>query len=192
MTFKTRKLDGSDEFIKSKKTEVVSKVLNDSQNVDTEFLNELKYTYRLWDGCRVTTIQCHGVTQIPETKNYAIILEYVKYGDLHLRGIGIIHYRKILHRDLHTTIKPNISRESQIYGIIPYMAPELFKGQPYSYASDIYYQTEDTPKFWVNLMKRYWHPNPSQQPTIQEVENLDLCPSKYNWLEYNEAEKKTT
>ncbi|RHZ43846.1 hypothetical protein Glove_851g10 [Diversispora epigaea] len=130
-----------------------------------------------------TSIKCYGVTQIPKTKNYAFILEYVEDGDLHhylnkkfatiewqkkigilrntVKGIKKIHNKKILHRDLHSgniliknnsgwaiisdlgfsqpaTIKSDLSRKSQIYGIIPYMAPELFKGQTHSYSSDIY------------------------------------------------------
>ncbi|RHZ47031.1 hypothetical protein Glove_595g13 [Diversispora epigaea] len=243
-------------FFETKKTEVVLKVLNNSENVNTKFLKEF----------RGDTIQCHGVTQIPKTKNYAFILEYAKGGDLHhflnknfeektwkekayflrgiVKGIKKIHNKKILHRDLHSgnilinkrsalisdlgfsqpaTIKPNLSRESQIYGIIPYMAPELFKGQPYSYASDIYslgmimWQltsehrpfhdqdhgpkltsdildgkrpeiTEDTPKFWANLMKRCWHSVPSQRPTIREIYKLYYSSlSRISYFEYHEC-----
>ncbi|RHZ57529.1 hypothetical protein Glove_386g49 [Diversispora epigaea] len=279
---------------KTKMTEVVLKVLNDSQNVDTGFFKELKYTYQFSGGFGIYTIQCHGVTQIPETKNYAFILEYAKDGDLHyflnknfaimtwkkkleffinmVGGIKKIHDQKIIHRDLHSgnilinknknsnipiisdlgfsqpaTIKPHLSRKSQIYGIIPYMAPELFKNQQYSYASDIYslgmimWQltsghrpfhdqehgpklildildgkrpeiTEDTPENWANLMKRCWHPVPSQRPTILEIYKLSqkfeyykICESRCNseddikkyypdeydiWLEFDEAEDK--
>ncbi|RHZ75436.1 hypothetical protein Glove_213g39 [Diversispora epigaea] len=171
-----------EEIFETKEIEVVLKVLNDSQNVDTEFIKELKYIYQFGG---FNTVQCYGVTQIPKSKNYAFILDYAKDGDLHhflnknfaeitwrektgflmniVEGIKKIHDEKILHRDLHSgniliidgyngrdavisdlgfsqpaTIKPNLSRKSQIYGIIPYMAPELFKGQPYSYSSDIY------------------------------------------------------
>ncbi|RHZ75440.1 hypothetical protein Glove_213g2 [Diversispora epigaea] len=167
------------EISEAKKTEVVLKVLNDSQNVDNEFIKELKNKCQMKGA---NTIQCYGVTQIPKTKNYAFILEYAKYGDLHhflnknfvkitwrvkilflkniVKGIGKIHKKKILYRDLHSgnilmneidkaiisdlgfsqpaTIKPNLSRNSQIYGIIPNMAPELFKGQSHLYSSDIY------------------------------------------------------
>ncbi|RHZ61688.1 hypothetical protein Glove_346g183 [Diversispora epigaea] len=232
------------------------------------------------------------LTQDPQTKNYAFVLEYIPNGDLHhfihnnfekfswtrkilylnsiVEGIENIHDRQIIHRDLHSgnilvnnnyryydygnypiisdlgfsqpaNIDSNISRESQIYGIIPYMAPELFKNQPYSYASDIYslgmimWQltsghrpfhdqehgpklildildgkrpeiTEDTPECWANLMKRCWHPVPSQRPTINEIYKLSdkfsyvecsedtikkFNPDKYDiWLEFNEAEKK--
>ncbi|RHZ61696.1 hypothetical protein Glove_346g100 [Diversispora epigaea] len=239
------------------KKDVVLKVLKDSQNVDTEFLNELKHTFQFDNQNPVEIIRCFGVTQEPQTKNYAFILEYARNGDLQhfvyknfeeftwkkkiqyfydiIGGINRIHGKKIIHRDLHSgnilvvrlvnrsrndcavisdlgfsqpaTIDSNLSRKSQIYGIIPYMAPELFKNQPHSYASDIYslgmimWQltsghrpfhdqehgpklisdildgkrpeiTEDTPECWANLMKRCWHPDPSQRPTIQKIYEL--------------------
>ncbi|RHZ61629.1 hypothetical protein Glove_346g141 [Diversispora epigaea] len=171
--------------------EIVLKVLNNSQYVDAEFLNELKHTFQFRDklsyGCKEKIIiECYGVTRDPQTKNYAFVLEYIPNGDLYhfiqknfeeftwrikihylyciIMGIKKIHGWKIIHRDLHSgnilvsknkilndypvisdlgfsqpaNIDSNLSRESQIYGIIPYMAPELFKNQPYSYASDIY------------------------------------------------------
>ncbi|RHZ43856.1 hypothetical protein Glove_851g7 [Diversispora epigaea] len=163
----------------SSKREIVLKVLNNSQNVDTEFLNELKQIFQF--NCYEEKIKCYGVTQDPQTKNYAFVLEYARNGDLHhfihtnfeefkwkkktnyliniIEGIKKIHDEKIIHRNLHScnilvdddrqiisdlgfsqpaNIDSNLSRKSQIYGIIPYMAPELFKNQPYSYASDIY------------------------------------------------------
>ncbi|RHZ75473.1 hypothetical protein Glove_213g112 [Diversispora epigaea] len=139
---------------RSSKQEIVLKVLNNSQNVDTEFLNELKRTFQL-SGC---IIKCQGVTQDPQTKNYALVLEYARNEDLHhfihklLHGVDNIlvnnNYRYYNYgnypiiSDLGfsqpASIDSNLSRESQIYGIIPYMAPELFKNQSYSYATDIY------------------------------------------------------
>ncbi|RHZ61662.1 hypothetical protein Glove_346g160 [Diversispora epigaea] len=261
--------------------EIVLKVLNNSQNVDTEFLKELIYTFHCRSDSNI--IKCYGVTQDPQTKNYAFVLKYKQNGDLHhfinknfetfswkvkinylnniVKGIQSIHDKKIIHRDLHSgnilvnirhnsndtypvisdlgfskpvNIDSNLSRESQIYGVIPYMAPELFNNQQYSYASDIYslgmimWQmtsghrpfhdqehgpklildildgkrpeiTEGTPKCWANLMKRCWHPDPSQRPTTDEIyyftcvsENeIKYHSDKYDiWLEFNEAEKK--
>ncbi|RHZ58764.1 hypothetical protein Glove_368g26 [Diversispora epigaea] len=179
-------------------------------------------------------------------------------------GIKLLHDKKIIHCDLHSgniliitnddvfeavisdlefsqqiTSNSENSKKSQIYGVIPCVAPELFKGEPYSYASDIYSlgmimwqltsghrpfhdrqygpklildildgkrpeSTEDTPECWENLMKKCWHPNPSQRPTIDEICQLFLdfkyyCDhskddikkhysNKY-WLEFKKAEK---
>ncbi|RHZ61684.1 hypothetical protein Glove_346g186 [Diversispora epigaea] len=274
-------------IIERSKTEVVLKILNNSQGVDTEILKELKYTYQFRNGWGYI-IKCYGVTQDPQTKNYAFILEYIKDGDLHhfiyknfekftwikkfiyldsiIKGIKEIHDKKIIHGDLHSgnilvnnyhtiisdlgfcqpaTIDSDLSRKSPMYGLIPFMAPELFKNQPFSYASDIYnlgmimwqmtsgYRpfhdqehgpklivdildgkrpeiTEDTPECWANLMKKCWHPDPSQRSTILEIYELSrkfeeyyknyyysedyfkqYYPDQYDsWLELKEAEKK--
>ncbi|RHZ75474.1 hypothetical protein Glove_213g113 [Diversispora epigaea] len=45
--------------------------------------------------------------------------------------------------------------------------------------------TEDTPECWADLMKRCWHPGPSQRPTIQEISELSK-----EFRKFNEAEKK--
>ncbi|RHZ49432.1 hypothetical protein Glove_521g12 [Diversispora epigaea] len=55
-------------------------VLNDSQNVDKEFLNGLKLIYQFKSKF---VIKCHGVTQDPKTKNYALILKHAQDGNLH-------------------------------------------------------------------------------------------------------------
>ncbi|RHZ61605.1 hypothetical protein Glove_346g115 [Diversispora epigaea] len=264
--------------IRRSETEVVLKVLNNSQNVDSEFVKELKHLVHCNSDEKI--IKCFGVTQDPQTKNYVFILEYARNGDLHhfiyknfeeftwkkkilylcdiVEGIKEIHKKKIIHRDLHSgnilvsqlyaiisdlgfsQPASNGSRKSQIYGIIPYMAPELFRYQPYSYASDIYslgmimWQltsghrpfhdrehlklvldildgkrpeiTDDTPECWANIMKRCWHSDPSQRPTIQEISKLsgefkpfdesenyikEYRPDYYDiWIEFKKAEDK--
>ncbi|RHZ72866.1 hypothetical protein Glove_236g1 [Diversispora epigaea] len=65
--------------------EIVLKVLNNSQNVDTEFLNELKHTFQFMSNLNSyegSIIKCYGVTQDPQTKNYAFVSEYIPNGDL--------------------------------------------------------------------------------------------------------------
>ncbi|RHZ58761.1 hypothetical protein Glove_368g22 [Diversispora epigaea] len=180
-------------------------------------------------------------------------------------GIKLLHDNKIIHCDLHsgniliitndfkavlsdlgfsqrvTVNSENSKKKPQIFGIIPYMAPELFKGKPYTFASDIYslgmilwelttghkpfydqehgtnliYDildgkrpeiTKDTPECWENLMKKCWHHDPSQRPTIDEIYQLFIdfkyyCdhskddikkhyPDKYDvLLEFKKAEK---
>ncbi|RHZ57511.1 hypothetical protein Glove_386g17 [Diversispora epigaea] len=54
--------------------------------------------------------------------------------------------------------------------------------------------TDDTPECWANLMKKCWHPDPSQRPTIQEIiKILGIINYYINqdiWLEFKKAEDK--
>ncbi|RHZ61731.1 hypothetical protein Glove_346g30 [Diversispora epigaea] len=184
--------------INRSKSDVVLKILNNSQNVDTKFLKELEHMLRFKNNHESNIIECFGVTQDPETKNYAFILEYARGGDLHhflyknfenftwnnktsylkniVKGIKEIHEKKIIHRDLHSDIyslgmimwqltsghRPFHDKEhgpKLILDILDGKRPEI---------------TEDTPELWANLMKRCWHPNPSQRPTIQEIYERSL------------------
>ncbi|RHZ58798.1 hypothetical protein Glove_368g45 [Diversispora epigaea] len=113
--------------LNGQKRHIVLKVLNYSKNVDTKFLNELKLTYQLKSKF---VIKCYGATQDPKTKNYAFILDYAPNGDLN----HFLQFSRRVTVNLENSKKP----EPQIYGVISYMAPELFRGQPYSFASDIY------------------------------------------------------
>ncbi|RHZ58790.1 hypothetical protein Glove_368g34 [Diversispora epigaea] len=101
--------------------EYIAEVLNNSKNVDTKFLNELKLTYQLKSKF---VIKCYGATQDPKTKKYAFILDYAPSGDLHhflrknfkkvtwkkkidlfrdiIIGIKLLHDNKIIHCDLHS------------------------------------------------------------------------------------------
>ncbi|RIB19361.1 kinase-like domain-containing protein, partial [Gigaspora rosea] len=70
-------------------------------------------------------------------------------------GLNLIHQRKIIHRDLHSgnilisqnsepaiadlgISKPVNESSDSIYGIIPYIAPEVFKERKFTEYSDIY------------------------------------------------------
>ena len=152
-------------------------------------------------------------------------------------GLALIHKEDIVHRDLHSgNLLHQLSKRSDYdaateiadfgmsvaadsvarerdgkYGVIPYMAPELFRGQPHTQSSDVYAfgiimwevssqqspfsghnhdvllmlqicnglrptLVDATPKCWSDLMQRCWHPNPSNRPTADEVEDI-VC----NW-----------
>ncbi|CAB4414027.1 unnamed protein product [Rhizophagus irregularis] len=72
-------------------------------------------------------------------RNYLNSLHYRSWFDWHIRlnvlngithGIKNIHAKGIIHRDLHI--------EKQVYGVLPYVALEILRGQGYTKASDIY------------------------------------------------------
>jgi len=72
------------------------------------------------------------------------------------KGLGVIRKQGLVHRDFHSGNVLNdeyysyitdlgLSRpvnsqkkEGEIYGVLPYIAPEILQGKPYSQASDVY------------------------------------------------------
>src|SRR5436305_3813433 len=80
-----------------------------------------------------------------------------------IQGLKEIHQKMMIHRDFHTgnilssIISSNLSSyniyiadmglcgeidnidETKIYGVIPYVAPEVLRGKPYTQAADIHY-----------------------------------------------------
>ena len=106
---------------------------------------------------------------------------------------------------------------NEIYGVIPYIAPEIFKGAAFSKESDIYsfgmimwelttgennagliYKiidkkrpeiTNDTPRCFADLMKKCWDSDPLKSPSISEIEK-----KVYYWCininKYHKQEKR--
>jgi serine/threonine protein kinase len=163
--------------------DVVIKSLTNSQNITPEFLTEIANT-RLVREHSVDSlfgvVQCYGISQDPQTKNYVMVMRYMKDGNLRqylqnnnnklnlenklerLKDIALallkIHHQNLIHRDFHSGNILNggeygsgyISdlglscpanhqkQEGKIFGVLPYVAPEVLRGQPYTKASDIY------------------------------------------------------
>jgi len=105
---------------------------------------------------------------------------------------------------------------NEIFGTIPYLAPEVLSKKPYTKESDIYsfgmimwehttgkrpfhdrphdqylmldilkgerpQITDDTPKFYAELMKKCWDHDPENRPTAREI-----CDCLWGYCSYNE------
>jgi len=162
------------------KTKVALKVLEDSQNISSEFLEELHLNLQRGS---TYVVKCFGFTKEPKSNNYAMVLEYAENGNLRnylntsksidwyqkveiLKQIGHhlcrLHEKEIIHKDFHIgniLYKINnriddfliisdlgvchkksyfMMQSSEIYGVLPYMAPEVLIEDLYSKASNIY------------------------------------------------------
>ncbi|CAB4407337.1 unnamed protein product [Rhizophagus irregularis] len=164
----------SNNWERSGQTKIALKVLNDSENISGDFLNEIKVLIEAsyYPGI----VKCFGITRDPISLNYALVLEYVKH-DLRsylyktnnsitlgqkliiikriCYGLHIIHDMELVHKDLHpgnilidgvTLISDfgfciptnKTSSDSNVYGVMPYMAPEILRGEQHTLASDVY------------------------------------------------------
>ncbi|UZO03391.1 uncharacterized protein OCT59_023798 [Rhizophagus irregularis] len=141
-----------------------------------DFLNEIKSHLQIH---LVDIIQCFGITQDPNSKEYMMVIEYCNNGNLRnylnksenyidykfkidklqqiARGLLDIHNAEKVHKDFHSgnilfkygpyisdlgmcqpaNIKQTVKEEG-ICGVLPYMAPEVLRGQQYTKAADIY------------------------------------------------------
>ncbi|EXX53415.1 uncharacterized protein OCT59_016134 [Rhizophagus irregularis] len=154
------------------------KSLNNSSDICSDFLNEIKSHLLIYND---DIVQCYGITQDPNNKEYMMVLYYCKYGNLRnylnksknyinyklkienlqqiARGLLDIHNAEKVHKDFHSgnilhgidslpfisdlgmcqpaNIKQSVKEEG-IYGVLPYMAPEVLRGYQYTKAADIY------------------------------------------------------
>ncbi|RHZ85425.1 hypothetical protein Glove_66g89 [Diversispora epigaea] len=136
------------EFYKS--NQVALKKLKNSQEISSEFLKELTANFQCRDKYVLPIL---GITQDSMTKEYAIVLRYMKNGNLRdfldqnksLPWIerlwlfnSFIRGLKVIHRDLGLCRLTNETSSSGAYGVLPYISPEVLNKYQYSQASDIY------------------------------------------------------
>src|SRR5438067_448927 len=157
-----------------------------------------------------------------------------------------IHEKNYIHHDLHSgnilsysidnstigdlglcqQLIDKKDNSNKIFGVIPYMAPEVLSKKPYTKESDIYsfgmimweyttgrkpfhdrphdhylmldilkgerpQITDDTPEFYIKLMKRCWDHSPENRPTAREIYDcLDEYCTKKKIIEIAEAKRQ--
>ncbi|POG80239.1 kinase-like domain-containing protein [Rhizophagus irregularis DAOM 181602=DAOM 197198] len=158
---------------------VILKRLDNSQNIDQEFVNQLyRYHKCLQSGALA---DCFGITK-DLTSCYILVMRYYKNGDLYSyleetmeilcwrdivdmlwsisAGLNFIHKHDLVHGHLHggnILVESNVNSidtkitdtglhgpfdnqilSKQIYGVIPFVAPEIFDGNTPTKESDVY------------------------------------------------------
>ncbi|POG80227.1 kinase-like domain-containing protein [Rhizophagus irregularis DAOM 181602=DAOM 197198] len=141
-------------------TKVVLKSLDNSSGISKEFLNEIKSHIQIyfWG-----ILQCYGITQDPNTKDYMMVLPYCEDGSLRNYYLNNhkedIHNAGKVHKDFHSGNlllydraiyisdlgmcqsaynNNGKSDKKEVCGVLPYMAPEVLRGYQYTKAADIY------------------------------------------------------
>ncbi|UZO27070.1 uncharacterized protein OCT59_019278 [Rhizophagus irregularis] len=103
-----------------------------------------------------TIAWCYGITIDPESKNFMIVMGYANDGLDNIHQKGLIH---LIHRDFHcgnilrssgfilitdlglcrpVNVKSSQNECKELYGVLPYVAPEVLRGKGYTQESDIY------------------------------------------------------
>ncbi|RGB33207.1 kinase-like domain-containing protein [Rhizophagus diaphanus] len=145
---------------------VILKRFENSKNNNKYFLNEIKSNQYCFNRTFYDSIiKIYGFTKDPELDDHVLVMEYAPEGDLHkylqknftnLTWLDNIHNNEFIHRDFHSGnilldvfqwkigdlgLSQSVNNESsnnEIYGVIPYIAPEIFKGSVFSKETDIY------------------------------------------------------
>ncbi|GBC41295.1 kinase-like domain-containing protein [Rhizophagus irregularis DAOM 181602=DAOM 197198] len=111
-------------------------------------------------------------------------------------GLKVIHESNLTHGDFHdgnilmsdnynelfiidlglckpiSDLQDSDNKINEIYGVLPYMAPEILRKKPYIPERKRPEIMKNTPKCYVDLMKKCWDLNPSNRPTITMLENI--------------------
>uniref|UniRef100_U9TN73 Protein kinase domain-containing protein n=2 Tax=Rhizophagus irregularis TaxID=588596 RepID=U9TN73_RHIID len=61
--------------------------------------------------------------------------------------------------------------KTKIYGTMPYVAPEVLRGKPYTQAAEFWPEVDEleAPKYYSDLMKKCWDSNPENRPNSFEI-----------------------
>ncbi|CAB5369437.1 unnamed protein product [Rhizophagus irregularis] len=142
------------EWIRDPNKKVALKCLNNSQNITIEFLNEVK-AYLIYNFDKILK----SLWNI--SRSGYKILHYGSSicGSNIINGLKAVHQKQMVHRDfhignilfekIHLFTSNYISDmglcgeignidETNIYGVMPYVAPEVLRGKPYTQKADVY------------------------------------------------------
>ncbi|UZO16675.1 uncharacterized protein OCT59_008055 [Rhizophagus irregularis] len=156
-----------DKLSRAPDKKVALKCLCNSQFLTDEFLNKVKrYAINSVDNSG-KILKVYGLTQNPNTKEYVLVLQYAEVLENIISDLKEIHQKQMIHCNFHTgnvLVKgvywvfsnDNITisdvglygdagntDETKIYGVMPYVAPEVLRGKSHIQQSDIYSFDDD-------------------------------------------------
>ncbi|RIA82618.1 hypothetical protein C1645_835068 [Glomus cerebriforme] len=145
-------------------------VADNSRNISSSYVNQIKAYHKCLQSASLAGTFC--ITKDP-TSNYI----YNRYVMGIAGGLERIHAEGKIHGNLHggnlliedekvsTDARIGERYSKQIYGVLPYIAPEVLRGEDYT--KDICNGKrleipEDTPKFYAELMQQCWDNDPDK------------------------------
>ncbi|CAG8508531.1 5192_t:CDS:2 [Acaulospora morrowiae] len=167
--------------------DVALKQLKDSQNINWGFFQEL--IAHLHCESKNFVLRCYGITRDPKSKEYIMVCDYAREGNLReyihnkfdritwleryellqsiANGLERIHDEGWVHRDLHTgnlLLEPCSVSEKIVIG-------DLGMCKPANYIRDGWRPgiMENAPESYVELMWRCWESDPKKRPNINEI-----------------------
>ncbi|RHZ81693.1 hypothetical protein Glove_117g40 [Diversispora epigaea] len=141
--------------------EVVLKKFDNFVNLN-DVLNEMTIHLKT-DNVSSSSIEFYGITQDPESHSYMMVLQYaaenlwelsLKLVNIH--GLDIVHQQdlhpgNILSSNFKDSIhisdfglsklieeNPNSPEKKNIFGVLPYISPEVLNGEEYTKVADVY------------------------------------------------------
>ncbi|CAG8466745.1 470_t:CDS:2 [Acaulospora morrowiae] len=105
------------------KKRVAIKTLWDSEKLDEEFFQEMDAHHKLAEDAYVT--KCYGITKNPETNKFGIGLTWVDTNHAQICDLGLCR-------------PANKKEKNDKKGVMPYLAPEVLKGEGYTQEADVY------------------------------------------------------
>src|SRR5690349_21263698 len=104
-----------------------------------QYCNEGNLQSNLANICNKTWNECINILNNMAQGLYNAHVKDVIHCDLHSGNVLLYkYYSKIADFGLSQVANSSADLRKGSYGVIPYMAPELFRGQPHSKATDVY------------------------------------------------------
>ncbi|GBB97826.1 hypothetical protein RclHR1_03080015 [Rhizophagus clarus] len=117
-----------------KNMSVALKSLDNSKNITSEFINEVMLHNKVAID-NLFVISFYGITQDPDTTNYMMVLDYAENGSLRNylnKKYDELNWNSKIDYIYDVTLGLKKNAKNNTYGVLPYIAPEILRGQDYT------------------------------------------------------------